>query len=320
MLLVCPTCASEYRIDPAKLGAGGRRVRCSSCQTDWFASPDDAQTPPDHSREPGRAERSALDDELYAHWNEAAVNDPDVAEALAAFEAAEKLPEPEAEAAPRDDFSGSGEGVGHEDGGPPPEPSPSQDDGPGAAPTGRSSPAPAEIPAPRKSAREKRARKPGRHMPLPVAAARPRSRAGLAACIGLVALGLMLWRREAVARHVPALAGPLAAIGLPVNLRGAAFDNVTSEVISDPSGRFLIVQSQIRNVTGRAIAIAPVEIVVRDVSAKPIYTWAAEPPKATLQPGESMHFRTRLAQPPQEAHDVQLRFQRASAQMAQAAK
>src|SRR5215212_10220149 len=40
MLIVCPSCASEYTIDPATLGADGRTVRCAVCRDTWFAAPE----------------------------------------------------------------------------------------------------------------------------------------------------------------------------------------------------------------------------------------------------------------------------------------
>lgn len=40
MLIVCPSCASEYRIDPERLGAEGRTVRCAGCKSTWFVSPE----------------------------------------------------------------------------------------------------------------------------------------------------------------------------------------------------------------------------------------------------------------------------------------
>jgi predicted Zn finger-like uncharacterized protein len=40
MLIVCPSCASEYTIDPAKLGADGRRLKCASCRNIWFCRAD----------------------------------------------------------------------------------------------------------------------------------------------------------------------------------------------------------------------------------------------------------------------------------------
>lgn len=35
MLIVCPTCAREYRIDPEHIGAQGRAVRCAECRETW---------------------------------------------------------------------------------------------------------------------------------------------------------------------------------------------------------------------------------------------------------------------------------------------
>jgi predicted Zn finger-like uncharacterized protein len=40
MLIVCPSCASEYMIDPGRLGAEGRTVRCAGCKSTWFVSPE----------------------------------------------------------------------------------------------------------------------------------------------------------------------------------------------------------------------------------------------------------------------------------------
>ena len=46
MLIVCPSCASEYTIDPAKLGADGRTLRCAICRDTWFVTPDGERSGP----------------------------------------------------------------------------------------------------------------------------------------------------------------------------------------------------------------------------------------------------------------------------------
>ena len=39
MILTCPNCQLQFRIDPAALGEAGRRVRCSACGHRWLAKP-----------------------------------------------------------------------------------------------------------------------------------------------------------------------------------------------------------------------------------------------------------------------------------------
>src|SRR5262245_33205573 len=38
MLIVCPNCATSYRVDASSLGGAGRSVRCVRCRNVWFAS------------------------------------------------------------------------------------------------------------------------------------------------------------------------------------------------------------------------------------------------------------------------------------------
>ena len=48
MRLTCPSCASEYDVDAAAIGARGRMVRCANCEAEWFqsAANGDAAAPP----------------------------------------------------------------------------------------------------------------------------------------------------------------------------------------------------------------------------------------------------------------------------------
>lgn len=74
MLIVCPSCASRYELDGAKLGADGKKVRCASCQTLWHVMPE-----PDLPAAPSAEETQALLDE---ELQQAAI-----AAQIAAFEA-----------------------------------------------------------------------------------------------------------------------------------------------------------------------------------------------------------------------------------------
>lgn len=44
MLITCPTCASSYRINAAKIGPEGRSVRCAACRETWFLTPSDGES------------------------------------------------------------------------------------------------------------------------------------------------------------------------------------------------------------------------------------------------------------------------------------
>ncbi|MBV9078022.1 MAG: zinc-ribbon domain-containing protein [Methylobacteriaceae bacterium] len=44
MLLVCPSCSSEYAIDPDRIGPAGRKVRCASCRETWFVSAEEVES------------------------------------------------------------------------------------------------------------------------------------------------------------------------------------------------------------------------------------------------------------------------------------
>ncbi|WP_336488627.1 zinc-ribbon domain-containing protein [Methylobacterium nigriterrae] len=72
MLIVCPACASEYRIEADRVGMEGRSVRCAACRETWFIAPAEVLA--------GRAEE--LDIERYgpesgleAAWQAAAAEE-----------------------------------------------------------------------------------------------------------------------------------------------------------------------------------------------------------------------------------------------------
>jgi predicted Zn finger-like uncharacterized protein len=52
MLIVCPSCASEYIVEPAQIGAAGRAVRCGACRESFFVAAEPA--PAEDEWEQGR--------------------------------------------------------------------------------------------------------------------------------------------------------------------------------------------------------------------------------------------------------------------------
>ena len=263
MQIVCPNCASRYEIAEAKIGTGGRKVRCAGCRTTWqIEAPRPAETQP---------AEEVLQSDL-----DAAI--PELPSAPSAEQAAAELEEELRRAAEIDaDISA----IASERAEPP-------------------QPDAARSRAPR--------RRRGWIAPRDPATSLSSAAAGIFVAVGLAALGLGLWQRERVVRALPQVAGLYAAIGLPVNVRGLAFSAVESELVQDPQGRFLVVSGDVTNITRGVTTVPPITVMVQGEDGKVLYSWTTEPPRPSLEPAELMHFRARLASPPEDGRSVQLRF------------
>jgi predicted Zn finger-like uncharacterized protein len=261
MLIVCPNCASRYEIAEAKIGTGGRKVRCASCQTTWqIEAPQAVDAPQAVGAQPaGEVLQSDLD---------AAMPEQTAAELEEELRRAAEIDA---------DIS--------------------------ALTAERGEPSQANIaqPIPPKRKRN-RVGAEGLGTRLPPAAA------GILVAAGLATLGLGLWQRERVVRVIPQFAGLYASIGLPVNVRGLAFSAVESELVQDPQGRFLVVSGDVTNVAKGTTKVPPITVMVQSEDGKVLYSWTTEPPRPSLEPAELMHFRARLASPPENGRSVQLRF------------
>jgi predicted Zn finger-like uncharacterized protein len=269
MLIVCPNCASRYEIAEAKIGTGGRKVRCASCQTTWqIEAPQAVDTP--------QAIDARPTEEVLQSDLDAAI--PDLPGAPSPEQTAAELEEELRRAAEIDaDIS--------------------------AITSERSEPPQADAPPPRSPRRKRNRAGAGSVDKRPPSAA-----AGIFVAIGLAVLGLGLWQRERVVRVMPQFAGLYATIGLPVNVRGLAFSAVESELVQDPQGRFLVVSGDVTNVAKGTIKVPPITVMVQSEDGKLLYSWTTEPPRPSLEPAELMHFRARLASPPENGRSVQLRF------------
>ncbi|MEE7447922.1 hypothetical protein MRF4_08845 [Methylobacterium radiotolerans] len=69
MLIACPSCASEYRIDASKVGMEGRSVRCAACRETWFITPADVLA--GHEAELAAQTETETDPLADAAWEEA---------------------------------------------------------------------------------------------------------------------------------------------------------------------------------------------------------------------------------------------------------
>ncbi len=263
MQIVCPNCASRYEIAEAKIGTGGRKVRCASCQATW-----QIEAPQAVEALPGA---EVLQSDL-----DAAI--PDLPDAPSPEQTAAELEEELRRAAEID--------VGIS----------------AIAAERAELPQPDTIqpPPPKRKRNWTGARNPALHLS-PAAA-------GLFVAAGLAVLGLGLWQRERIVRAMPQFADLYAKIGLPVNLRGLAFSAVESELVQDSQGRFLVVSGDVTNIAKDTAKVPPITVMVQGEDGKVLYSWTTEPPRPSLEPAELMHFRARLASPPEHGRSVQLRF------------
>ncbi len=299
MLIVCPSCATSYMIDPASLGAAGRTVRCARCKATWFATPK-KQAP----------DVNAFVDGVIAEAQAQTMAPPEPASASG--------PPPPA----ADDF-------GAEPDSPVPEP---QAAPPVAPPV--EAPAPqAAAPEPVAIADAPSLVPPIEHAPLPEPGQAPieaddvesyaarrermqarrkqsrRSSRWTAIVLVLFSINVaLIGARDEVVRYLPQTASLFAAIGLPVNLRHLKFENVHISKEVQDGVNILIVEGTIVSDASKPIPVPRLRFAARTATGQEIYTWTALPSRSILGPGETLDFRSRLASPPPEASDVMVRF------------
>ncbi|BAT57988.1 hypothetical protein GJW-30_1_00500 [Variibacter gotjawalensis] len=131
----------------------------------------------------------------------------------------------------------------------------------------------------------------------------PYAAASLAAAI----VGLVVMRVDVV-RLAPQTAGVYAAFKLPVNVRGLTFADVRTAQEKQDGIDVLVVTGSIANGTRKPVDLPKLRMALLDAGGAEVFTWATAAGKTSLAPGETLPFRSRVASPPANAHDIQVRF------------
>ncbi|MGY3583488.1 putative Zn finger-like uncharacterized protein [Bradyrhizobium sp. USDA 4341] len=275
MHIVCPHCTTSYAINPATLGEAGRTVRCSRCREVWLARPEDAigATAPSLAYE-------AAGSNLAAEW--------------------EAIGREEADTTPMVDS-----------------PSISADlpaDGDAATEWPAVAEADAAAHAGTQDARKRRFSLP--RLPrlfrlpslpripfMPVIGALPTA----CAAMGALIIALFVWRNDVV-RLLPQTALFYKMVGLDVNLRGLAFKDlkITNETVDGKP--VLVIEGMIVGQTRKPVELPRLRFSVRDAQGAEIYAWNAVLEQPVLNPGERAFFKSRLASPPPEGRNIDVRF------------
>jgi hypothetical protein len=127
------------------------------------------------------------------------------------------------------------------------------------------------------------------------------------AAMGALVLALLIWRVDVV-RLLPQTAAFYKLVGLDVNLRGLRFKDVkiTSETVEGKP--VLVIEGVITGESNKPVELPRLRFSVRDAQGAEIYAWNAVLEQPVLRPGEKAVFKSRLASPPPEARNIDVRF------------
>lgn len=293
MRTTCPSCETAYTIPDDKIGAKGRKVRCTRCGEEWRVTA---------TAEPPPVEPIEIDD-LFA-----SVSTDEPAPRAPAPEVSTRAPDP------FDDLDASDVEPEPEPDAPPPTvdavvepPAVAVEAAPAAA---AAAPTPPPRPAPRPPVARRRLFRADRwRLPMPRFVSRLSPFGGpalfLAAC--LACAGLFVFRATVVAR-VPALAGFYRMVGLEVNLRGIVFGPMETLRETEDGKPVLVVEGELTNTTGQSRDVPALRFALRDADAQELYAWSVDPRASVIAAGDRLRFRTRLVAPPDRAVDLQVRF------------
>ena len=282
MHIICPHCTTSYAIDLATLGAAGRTVRCSRCKEIWLARPEDAITIDQPAFAATAAgEPAGSGDDAAAEWDAIARADEGQDE-----EATPVVDSPS--------ISAGQQAEAHD---------PSQADENINLPEARFGAKAIKPPRsrswfPKLGKRSAGLLAPGKPVAgLPIACA----------AMGALALALVIWRVDVV-RLLPQTAAFYKIVGLDVNLRGLLFKDVkiTSETVEGDA--VLVIEGVIIGDAKKPIELPRLRFSVRDAQGTEIYAWNAVLEQPVLKPGEKAWFKSRLASPPPEGRQIDVRF------------
>jgi predicted Zn finger-like uncharacterized protein len=275
MHIICPHCTTSYAIDPATLGVAGRTVRCSRCKEVWLARPEDAVLT--QALVPSMAENGAdaPNSAAPAGRTDPAGGDHDQNQETPVVESpsiSAEWPAGEAAAGREPDWPS----VARHDGG-------------------------SETVAVRRSRPSLRRRlKPSFSMPAV-------SLTTVCAAMGALVLALVIWRTDVV-RLLPQTALFYRMVGLDVNLRGLVFKDVKVTSESVEGKQVLVIEGVIVGEARKPVELPRLRFSVRDAQGAEIYAWNAVLEQPVLKPGEKAWFKSRLASPPAEGRNIDVRF------------
>ena len=127
------------------------------------------------------------------------------------------------------------------------------------------------------------------------------------AAMGALVLALVIWRADVV-RLLPQTATFYKMAGLEVNLRGLMFRDVKITTETVEGKPVLVIEGVITGEARKPVELPRLRFSVRDAQGAEIYAWNAVLEQTVLQPGDYTRFKSRLASPPAEGRNIDIRF------------
>jgi hypothetical protein len=125
--------------------------------------------------------------------------------------------------------------------------------------------------------------------------------------MGALALALIIWRVDVV-RLLPQTATFYKMAGLEVNLRGLAFKDVKISTETVEGKQVLVIEGVITGQARKPVELPRLRFSVRDAQGAEIYAWNTVLEQTVLRPGERAAFKSRLASPPADGRNIDIRF------------
>lgn len=127
------------------------------------------------------------------------------------------------------------------------------------------------------------------------------------AALAASATGMVAFRQD-VAELWPRSASAYAALGLPVNVYGLEFYDLSVERAFDGPTPILLVSGEVRNIGRDDKLVPPVRVSLRDTRSQEIFELVNSVADQPLAAGEAIPFQIRVENPPSDAVDLEATF------------
>src|SRR5207302_8668257 len=97
-------------------------------------------------------------------------------------------------------------------------------------------------------------------------------------------------------------------VGLDVNLRGVLFKDVKVTTETVDGKPVLVIEGVIVGETQKRVELPRLRFSVRDAQGAEIYAWNTVLDQPVLKPGARAWLKSRLASPPPEGRNIDIRF------------